>query len=461
MPYGNMSGGEDFVLGQSSAFGKDVAKEFKGSKSKDRQKALSTFMAQQGEKYRIEEKALNQAFESGSRLNNLMAGPYVAKATGGKYKGMKQPTGGTTTSEIASMVKDTPALANTMLLGGIIQSPVKVAGRVVEAVTGDETAGNRLSQRVLDEITAPSNARFTYGARGAMVNMSDDERRIAANKFYADQLKSNEEKAMAKEALAPDFTSDTTYGDVIDTASWFSPGSFLKGLKVTGKAGSMGVKAASMAPRPARIAGGLAAGAGAYAGYNQLKPEEAKAVSVPDFISLLKYGGKAEAARPGRNLATTVADRMFGTMRNRGGGGRIPVSEMTVRPDKDYTLQLVENDREWFVKNKDALDIYPNGKQEGHAVSASHPPGMDPSLAPHTLPDHFSGGKLNEIESKINAERRRLDLPAYTNYKDIITAAIEKANRGEFGANTFAASLKGKTLEEAQQMLGAVDIKYW
>jgi hypothetical protein len=295
MPYGNMSGGEDFVLGQTSAFGKDVAKEFKGSKRKDRQQALSTFMAQQGKKYRNEEKAINQAFESGSRLNNLMAGPYVAKATGGKYKGMKQPTGGATTSEIASMAKNNPTLFNAMLVGGIVQSPVKVAGRVVEAVTGDETAGNRLSQSVLDEITAPSNARFTYGARGAMVNMSDDERRIAGNKFYADQLKSNEEKAMAKEAIGPDFTSDTTYGDVIDTAAWFSPGSFLKGLKIAGKAGSMGVKATSMAPRPARIAGGLAAGAGAYAGYNELQPDNAEAASLKSIFNLdapVKVGGR-------------------------------------------------------------------------------------------------------------------------------------------------------------------------
>jgi len=314
MPYGNMSGGEDFVLGQTSAFGKDVAKQFKGSKSKDRQKALSTFMAQQGEKYRNEEKALNQAFESGSRLNNLMAGPYVPKATGGKYMGMKQPTGGTTTSEIASMVKDTPALANTMLVGGIIQSPVKVAGRVVEAVTGDETAGNRLSQRVLDEITAPSNARFNYGARGAMAYMSDDERRIAANKFYADQLKSNEEKAMAKEALAPDFTSDTTYGDIVDTASWFSPGSFLKGLKVAGKAGSMGVVAASMAPRPARIAGGLAAGAGAYAGYNELKPEEASAAW--NLAKPASYAGKKMESIVGKKISDFTPDDIAMLMKN-------------------------------------------------------------------------------------------------------------------------------------------------
>jgi hypothetical protein len=412
MPYGNMSGGEDFVLGQTSAFGKDVAKEFKGSKRKDRQQALSTFMAQQGKKYRNEEKAINQAFESGSRLNNLMAGPYVAKATGGKYKGMKQPTGGATTSEIASMAKNNPTLFNAMLVGGIVQSPVKVAGRVVEAVTGDETAGNRLSQSVLDEITAPSNARFTGGVRGAMANMSEDERRITANKFYADQLKSNEEKAMAKEALGPDFTSDTTYGDVIDTAAWFSPGSFLKGLKIAGKAGSMGVKAASMAPRPARIAGGLAAGAGAYAGYNELQPDNAEAASLKSIFNLdapVKVGGRmrTELDRIQKQVNKT-------TSRKQGSGKGL---------GKEDVREFLESWK-YNPMNRAYIDAVESGElklpNEDAFVVAYHKTGKPPELGGPRNPAGFMSGELNRLEVDM---RKAGKLPR--NSIDIMNWALE------------------------------------
>lgn len=276
MPYGNMTGGENFVLGQRSAFGKNIAKEFKGSNQGKRQAALSSFMFEQGANYRKQQKALNEAFKKGSKLNNLMSGPYVPKATSGIRKGYKQPTGGTTISEMAGLAKDTPTFFNTLLAGSLAQSPVKAIGRIAEEFTGDETTGNRLSKSVLDELTAPSDGRFGM-AKAGLVNMTAEERRVAGNKFYADQLKANEEKAFAKEVLAPEFTSDATYGDFIDTASWFSPGSFLKGLKAAGKAGSVGAKAFGAAPRQARLAGGLAAGAGAYAGYNELKPEEADA----------------------------------------------------------------------------------------------------------------------------------------------------------------------------------------
>lgn len=311
MPYGNMTGGEDFVLGQRSAFGKNIAKEFKGSDQSKRQAALSMFMFEQGAKQRKQEKALNEAFESGSKLNNLKGAPYVPKATGGIHKGAKQPTGGATISEMASMAKDNPTFFNTLLAGTLAQGPAKVIGRVAEAFTGDETTGNRFSKNVLDELTEPSNARFGMAKTG-LVNMTADERRIAANKFYADQLKANEEMAFAKETLAPEFTSDATYGDFIDTASWFSPGSFLKGLKAAGKAGSVGAKAFGAAPRQARLAGGLAAGAGAYAAYNELKPEEAKAGW--NLAKPASYAGKKMESVVGKPISEFTPDDIAGLL---------------------------------------------------------------------------------------------------------------------------------------------------
>jgi hypothetical protein len=224
-------------------------------------------------------------------------------------------------------------------------------------------------------------------------------------------------------------------------------GAILTGLLTKGKGGRVAVPAAAI--------GGAALASSAV-------PERADAIKIRDMTKLLTDGAEAMADRVGRNLATQVADRMFGTMRNRGGGkGRIPAADMKVRPNKEYVMQMVEENRDWFTKNKDALDIYPSGKQEGHAVSASHPPGMDPSLASSIIPDHFTGGKLNEIEKIINAERRQLGLPAFTNYKNIIEAAINKANNAGFGSNTYAATLRGKSLDEAKVMLGAVDVKYY
>lgn len=270
------------------------------------------------------------------------------------------------------------------------------------------------------------------------------------------------------ESMRGELEAPATTSTYVDAGSYFTPGAALKGLGVvakgTAKAARLGGGAASMAAgsRPVRIGTGLAGGVGAYAGYNEINPTEAEAVSIPNFTKLLTEGLKAEASRPGRNLANKTARQIFDTMRNRGGGkGRIPTADMKVKPNKEYVIQMVEENRGWFNKNKEALDIYPAGKQEGHAVSAAHPPGMDPSLASSTIPDHFTGGKLNEIEKIINAERRRLELPALTNYKDIIEAAINKANNAGFGSNTYAATLKGKSLDEAKTILGAVDVKYY
>lgn len=389
MPYGNMTGGEDFVLGQRSAFGKNIAKEFKGSDQGKRQAALSSFMFEQGANYRKQEKALNEAFESGSRLNNLMSGPYVPKATGGIRKGYKQPTGGSTISEMAGMAKDTPTFFNTLLAGSLAQGPVKALGRVAEEFTGDETTGNRWSKSVLDELTAPSDARFGM-AKAGLVNMTAEERRVAGNKFYADQLKSNEEKALAKEMLAPEFTSDATYGDFIDTASWFSPGSFLKGLKAAGKAGSVGAKAFGAAPRQARLAGGLAAGAGAYAGYNELKPEEADAASFESIMNLTK------SARVGGRTRTEL-DRIVKqinktTSKRYGSGKGLGKDEI-----EEFILSYLYNPmNRGYIDRVGAGESVPGGKSA--FLVGAHETGKTPELGGGRNPTSMQSGKLNRLE---------------------------------------------------------------
>ena len=389
MPYGNMTGGEDFVLGQRSAFGKNIAKEFKGSDQGKRQAALSSFMFEQGANYRKQEKALNEAFESGSRLNNLMSGPYVPKATGGIRKGYKQPTGGSTISEMAGMAKDTPTFFNTLLAGSLAQGPVKAIGRVAEEFTGDETTGNRWSKSVLDELTAPSDARFGM-AKAGLVNMTAEERRVAGNKFYADQLKSNEEKALAKEMLAPEFTSDATYGDFIDTASWFSPGSFLKGLKAVGKAGSVGAKAFNAAPRQARLAGGLAAGAGAYAGYNELKPEEANAASFESIMNLTK------SARVGGRTRTEL-DRIVKqinktTSKRYGSGKGLGKDEI-----EEFILSYLYNPmNRGYIDRVGAGESVPGGKSA--FLVGAHETGKTPELGGGRNPTSMQSGKLNRLE---------------------------------------------------------------
>lgn len=363
-----------------------------------------------------------------------------------------------TIKETAGFVKDNPKEAMELSYLSMMQSPIKLIGRLGEATwaRGNDNYQNELSNKALNNILT----------QDAQAYRKEHTRTNGSYEDMMNRVRDFQEKQGMTESIRPEFTSDTTLGDVADVASWLIPGpgtavkSGIKGAQVTGKIGKLVGTFAKEYPRAA-TAGAATVGAGTIGAYELSKPDEAKAVTVPDFIKLLTKGIEAEASRPGRNLATTVADRMFGTMRNRGGAGRIPVSEMEVRPDKNYVMQLVEDSRNWFTKNQNALDIYPEGRQAGYAVSASHPPGMDPALASKTMPDHFSSGKLNEIESKINAERRRAGLEPYTRYRDIISAAIEKANRGEFGKGTFAESLKGKSLKEAQKILGAEDIKYW
>jgi len=162
-----------------------------------------------------------------------MAG--LARGTGR----IKQDPDAVTIPDLFKLAKDYPSLFETMMLGGLVQSPAKVVGRVGEATwaKGNANYQNELSSKVLDSITAPPIG--LPGRYGFRPEMSESDK----TKSYMKQVDAlntiASERAAAKELLSPDFTSDTTYGDVIDTASWISPVPYIKGaakaVKTTSK----------------------------------------------------------------------------------------------------------------------------------------------------------------------------------------------------------------------------------
>jgi hypothetical protein len=303
MPYGNFQGGENFVLGQTSAFGSDIAKAFKKSNRSSRQQALATFMKEQGAR----EQSLNKGVDRASYLENLKAAPYQRIALGGIHAGAKEPVNGTSIKDMAILAKDYPELMNTMLLAGTIQSPVKLAGWLGEQVTGDPNTGNDVSKSVLDFITAKKNS-MPGGMRGYRPEMTRDQKRIANNEFYASQLKGNDERALAKEMLAPEFTSDTSYGDIIDTASWFSPGSVAKGLKIGLKGAREAVlaaKEANFSGKAGKLALGGTAGLGAAAVYGG-QPDDANAAW--NLAKPASYAGEKMKSIVGKNIDEFTPD---------------------------------------------------------------------------------------------------------------------------------------------------------
>lgn len=275
------------------------------------------------------------------------------------------------------------------------------------------------------------------------------------------------------EAAIPRGISDYIFS-AMDIAP--SPAKFLKVGSLLGKTALKGTapvarqvgRAAETAgqiikerPRTA-IAGTIAAGG---IGYSVSNPDQADALTAEQFTSLVKRGLDAPAVRAGRKLATTEAGNAFSAMRNRGGGVRIPIREMLTRPTAEYIVDIARKTPDLVKDNSEYIKAYRTSKQgmsqPSHEFVKAHPVGMDPSEAWKTSPDHYISQPLNELEKQINNLRRSQGLPAYTNYRDIIKEGIRLANEGRFGKNTWSAGLKGRTLTDARNYMGANGVLYW
>jgi hypothetical protein len=108
------------------------------------------------------------------------------------------------------------------------------------------------------------------------------------------------------ESMRGELEAPATTSTYLDAASYFTPGTALKGLGViakgTAKAAGMGGKIAGIAAgsKPLRIATGLAAGTAAYTGYNEAAPENAEAISLTRLSNVISSSGS-------KGLLTAVA----------------------------------------------------------------------------------------------------------------------------------------------------------
>jgi hypothetical protein len=156
-----------------------------------------------------------------------------------------------TLKDTASFAKDYPGAFASATALGLIQSPVKVYGRTVEALTGDPNAQNFISSGVYDNVTGMSSGAPSAGfGRGSIRPKGSSP--IGEYDAMMGRINQAMVNRSVVDSMRPDFTSDTTLGDVADTASWISPGSYVKaalaGIRGA-KIGYRGLKAAEAAGR--------------------------------------------------------------------------------------------------------------------------------------------------------------------------------------------------------------------
>ena len=269
---------EDFVLGQRSGFGKDMDKEYKNSSVKKRQRDLIRFLTAQGEEETKNNKIMDDRFEksinspayaSAQNLNNFAgSGREVKYNLVGRGRVMADPNPNNPFRDIYEFARANPQAFETMVQGTVAQSPTKILGYGAEQFTGDSTTGNRISESVLDELTQQRDGK-PGGRFGFRPEMTDEEKRVAANDFYGQQRIDNEGRDMAKGMLLEGgFTTDATYGDALDTASWLipGPGMAVKGLGVGVKASRLALAAAKASGFAGDVSSGFKMGVGAFAG---------------------------------------------------------------------------------------------------------------------------------------------------------------------------------------------------
>ena len=229
MPFGNNSA-EDFVLGQTTAFGSGVAKEYKKSSQKKRQRDLMNYMAEMGRQQQISNTSLpttydpNVVDEKEVKLVSMGRGQKPYNAVVSKQDPLNRDW---------NMLKDTATFAakdpktfGDILRLSLMQSPVKAVGRIGEATwaRGNDNYQNNLSNQFFDSYMNADTMNFQDNNKVKTGSYDDTMKRIKAFQEHKDILGS----------MKPDFTSDFTFGDAADTASWLIPGPGIIGKGVKG-----------------------------------------------------------------------------------------------------------------------------------------------------------------------------------------------------------------------------------
>lgn len=292
MPFGD-NAAEDFVLGQTTAFGSRVAKEYKKSSQKKRQRDLMNYMERMGMQNRIAD-ASNQRLTYDPNVVDekevrLVGGRGIKPYNAVVSKQDLLNRDWNTLKDTATFAAKDPETFGDVLKLGLMQSPVKAVGRLGEATwaRGNDNYQNDLSKQFYDSYmqkdTENQQERWRDPNQKTMTGeplypLGTDKAKTGS---YDDMMKRIEAFMMHKEILGSmesDFTSDTTFGDFADVASWFIPGPGIigKGVKGAVKGGAAvgkGVKDMRTALAAAKASGfagdvssGFKMGVGAFAG---------------------------------------------------------------------------------------------------------------------------------------------------------------------------------------------------
>lgn len=352
MPFGN-SGAEDFVLGQTTAFGSRVAKEYKKSTQKKRQRDLMNYMMEMGRQQQISNTSLpttydpNVVDEKEVRLVSMGRGQKPHPAVVSKQNDLN------ILKDMATFAAKDPKTFKNVFDLSILQSPVKAVGAIGEATwaRGNDNYQNDLSEQFFNSVNQGNIESWNK-----QKNMDDPTTGMGQSLgkvgtgSYDDKMKRIEAFMMNQEiikSMKPDFTSDFTAGDAADTASWFIPGpgmlgKFAKTGVKTGAAVGKTVKDARTALAASKAAGfagdfgrGTKMGLGMVGGFGTggiggVPLGLARKVNKARVNSFLDDGTEVfnDAERASENAAIDELSRSTETMANKQG---IPISDVATK----------------------------------------------------------------------------------------------------------------------------------
>ena len=352
MPYGDVSL-EDLVLSQKGNKNKGLVRD-----------ALAKYLADTQREQNIKDRSFLEARDpnvfnppSKNKVGLLSAGR-GQKPHMGVYDPNPLETQWNTVKDAASFAKDYPGAATLGMLLGIEQSPLKLIGSIAErSPWGDKTTQNRLSGWYLNKVKQGLNNR-TSNRDGSYNDMMD-------------RIKQYQMEQNVVEGTRPEFTSDTTLGDVVDVASWLTPGSAFKagakGASLLAKAGKLTGEFSKQYPKLA-TAGAAAAGVGAIGAYELSNPEEANALSGENFISFINTGKTTLK----RSMADSVNSRARKLFRMAG----ISADEARIKGlyEPVSNSELALKAKRAFAANKDYANSL-SGSSDKNDWVILHPPG--------------------------------------------------------------------------------------
>jgi len=288
MPYGN-SGSylENLILGASGV----------GGDTKNyRQRLIASGLLNKGNR--------DNAVKQGSKLEGLMGNTRAAnvnptrtnksasKAGNRKYNTSPQLANSssllTQAKDIAVFTKDYPEIMSTVGLASSIQSPVKTAGLIHEQFPGsDSSTQNKDSAAILNSIGPASSNSGRISSKGAGLpaarkaaeTLTKEQNQTHDAAWYHNRTRQILEDQIAKGIVAPEFTSDAHWGDIVDTLSNFA-GIGLEGAAVKGS-----IKAVRAANKTVKVISDVA----------RMHPVAMKAAGVSAAAAILAHHGAGGA----------------------------------------------------------------------------------------------------------------------------------------------------------------------